>query len=100
VEAADVLVYDAWAAGTGASELIEDVRDLHPDKPVVLTTPGMMLNWAETAGIHRVTPVAWAPTTDDLVAAIEAALENARANPPVPRPAPKSAPQPAVRSGW
>ena len=50
VEKADVLVYDVWASGDGAQDLIADLRDLHPNKPVVLTSPGMMLDWAESAG--------------------------------------------------
>jgi len=73
VDKADVLVYDVWAAGDGRPELIDDLRDLHPDKPVVVTSPGMMLDWVRTQGPHGVTPVR-APTGSDLVAAIEMAL--------------------------
>ena len=41
-ERADVLVYDVWASGDaeGARTLIENIRDIHPDTPVVLTSPG------------------------------------------------------------
>jgi DNA-binding NtrC family response regulator len=73
VDKADVLVYDVWAAGDGRPELIDDLRDLHPDKPVVVTSPGMMLDWVRSDGPHGVTPVR-APTGGDLVAAIERAL--------------------------
>ena len=59
VDEADVLVYDMWASGDGHRELIEDIRDLHPDKPVVVTSPGLVLDWIETEGAHGVTPVAW-----------------------------------------
>ena len=42
-EEADVLVYDAWATGEpeGAQRLIEGLRDLHPDIPVVLLASGI-----------------------------------------------------------
>jgi len=75
VDKADVLVYDVWAAGDGRPELIDDLRDLHPDKPVVVTSPGMMLDWVQAQGPHGVTPVR-APTGADLVAAIEMALRD------------------------
>jgi len=75
VELADVLVYDVWASGDGARALIDDLRDLHPDKPVVLTSPGPMLNWAEIRGHHRVTPVPWAASGGGLSDAIEQALK-------------------------
>ena len=38
VEKADVLVYDTWDADFSHTELIEDLLDLHPDKPLVLTS--------------------------------------------------------------
>jgi hypothetical protein len=38
VEKADVLVYDTWDADFTHAELIEDLLDLHPDKPLVLTS--------------------------------------------------------------
>ena len=56
-EDADVLVYDVWASGDaeGARTLIENIRDIHPDTPVVLTSPGLGLSWEEVAGPHAVT---------------------------------------------
>lgn len=76
VDLADVLVYDTWVGGdTGNRELIDDVRDLHPDKPVVLTSAGLVLDWVETDGPHNVTPYAGAPTGAGLIAAVEAALK-------------------------
>lgn len=39
VEKADVLVYDTWDAEFGHAQLIEDLLVLHPDKPLVLTSP-------------------------------------------------------------
>ena len=38
-DVADVLVYDAWSTGEpdGARRLIEGLRDIHPNVPVVLT---------------------------------------------------------------
>ena len=49
-ERADVLVYDVWASGDaeGARTLIENIRDIHPDTPVVLTSPGLQLSWEES----------------------------------------------------
>ena len=76
-ERADVLVYDAWASGDaeGARVLIENIRDVHPDTPVVLTSPGLALSWEETSGSHAVTVLLGQPTGARLDAAIKAALE-------------------------
>jgi len=73
---ADVLVYDAWATGEpdGAQRLIEGLRDLHPDIPVILTATGIEPEWIETIGAHRVTPLVGAPTGERLAEAIETAL--------------------------
>jgi hypothetical protein len=73
---ADVLIYDAWATGEpdGARRLIEGLRDLHPDVPVILTASGIEPEWIETIGAHRVRPLVGAPTGERLAAAIEAAL--------------------------
>jgi DNA-binding NtrC family response regulator len=78
VEWADVLVYDMFASGDGRRELIDDIRDVHPEKPVVLTSPGLAFDWVETKGPHAVTP-ALAATRSELVAAVERALANADA---------------------
>jgi DNA-binding NtrC family response regulator len=75
-EAADVLVYDVYANGAGgdAQDLIENLRELHPDVPMVLTASGMELDWVETAGRHRVTPLVGLPTGERLDAAIQEAI--------------------------
>jgi len=101
VEAADVLVYDVWASGDTGQDLIDDLRDLHPNKPVVLTSPGMMLNWAEKQGPHSVTPVAWAPSEGNLADAVEAAIEANRTvgTDAAPTATPKDPPKPARRPG-
>jgi hypothetical protein len=80
VERADVLVYDVWATteSDGGRHLIQGLRDLYPDIPVVLTAPGMLLDWVETEGSHRVTPLVGPPTTARLDAAIREALSGAR----------------------
>jgi DNA-binding NtrC family response regulator len=84
VERADVLLYDTWANGDGRSDLIDDLRDVHPDKPVVLTSPGLMSSWVESAGPHAVTPAPWAPThTVELAAAIETALAQRASSEPI-----------------
>jgi DNA-binding NtrC family response regulator len=74
VDKADVLVYDVWAAGDGKCALIDDLRDQYPDKPVVLTSGGVMLDWVQTEGPHQVTPVLGPPDSIPLAAAIEVAL--------------------------
>jgi DNA-binding NtrC family response regulator len=79
VDRADVLVYDVWASGDGRSALIDDLRDLYPEKPVVLTSGGLMLDWVQTQGPHQVTPVTGPPNTKQLGAAVEAAV---RTTPP------------------
>lgn len=78
---ADVLVYDIWASGDaeGARTLIENIREVHPETPVVLTSPGLELSWEEDAGPHGVTSVVGQPTGARLHEAIQAALAPARA---------------------
>ena len=75
-ERADVLVYDAWASGDadGAETLIAGIREIHPDTPVVLTSPGLPLSWEETSGSHAVTMLTGQPTGARLHEAIQAAL--------------------------
>jgi DNA-binding NtrC family response regulator len=79
VDWADVLVYDAWAAGDGSSDLTADVRVLYPDKAIVLTSSGMGLDWAQETGPNRVTTLVGAPTTAGLAKAVEDALASMRA---------------------
>ena len=80
VHRADVLVYDAWATNESESSrrLIEGLRDLYPEVPLVATVPGILLNWMETEGPHKVTPVVGVPTTQKLDEAIQEALADAR----------------------
>ena len=75
-ERADVLLYDVWSTGEsdGGRSLVNGLRELHPDTPVVLTAPGMELDWVETEGAHKVIPLVGAPTTQRLVDAVEAAV--------------------------
>jgi hypothetical protein len=75
-EDADVLVYDVWASGDadGSQTLIENIRDIHPDTPIVLTSPGLALSWEETTGRHRVTTLTGQPTGARLHDAIQNAL--------------------------
>ena len=76
VATADVLLYDVWATGEpgGARELINGLRDLHPDIPIVLAAPSMELSWVETTGRHRITPLVGKPNGANLGAAIATAL--------------------------
>ena len=80
-ERADVLVYDVWASGDsdGSKVLIDNIRDVHPDTPVVLTSPGLALDWEEESGEHAVTIVTGQPTGSRLHAAIQAAIGEASA---------------------
>ena len=36
-----MLVYDAWISGDGEAELIDELRAIHPDKPVMLLSGGL-----------------------------------------------------------
>ena len=78
VERADVLVYDVFATGEsdGGKSLVEGLRDLHPNIPVVLTASGMELNWVETEPNkpHLVVPLVGIPTADRLDLAIKEAF--------------------------
>jgi hypothetical protein len=73
---ADVLVYDAFVTGEpdGAERLIEGLRDLHPDVPVVLTATSFEPEWIELSGRHSIVPLVGQPTGDRLAEAIERAL--------------------------
>jgi hypothetical protein len=83
-EEADVLVYDVWASGDadGSQALIENIRDVHPDTPVVLTSPGLALSWEEATGRHGVTMLSGQPTGARLHAAIQSALSPTEASAP------------------
>jgi hypothetical protein len=73
---ADILVYDAWAGGDreGSRQLIAHLRDVYVDLPIVLTSVDDSVDWVDTEGPERVTPVRGQPTTEVLTAAIETAL--------------------------
>lgn len=73
VEEADVLVYDTWDAELGHAALIEDLLTLHPDKPLVLTSPVSPESFTPARRQHvRSLPVA--ESRGELVGAIERAL--------------------------
>jgi hypothetical protein len=73
---ADVLVYDAWAAGDsdGGRALVAHLRDLYADLPLVLTSTDDRLDWIAVEGPERVTPLSGRPDPQRLRDAIEAAL--------------------------
>jgi hypothetical protein len=99
VEKADVLVYDAWALADGHRDLIDDLRELHPDKPVVVTSGGLLMSWEHAGGPHGVTPALGPPDGSVLAAAVEAALSTKPETPtePVPKAEPVAAPFPWPR---
>lgn len=81
VERVDVVVYDVWASGEaeGSRMLIENIREIHPDTPVVLTHPGLELDWEDSVGPHAVTALLGQATGARLHAAIQEALSGAAA---------------------
>jgi len=83
-ERADVLLYDVWSTGEsdGGRGLVDGLRELYPDKPVVLTAPGMELDWVETEGAHRVVPLVGVPTAARLVEAIHTATATGESTTP------------------
>ncbi len=76
IERSDVLIYDVWASGDaeGARTLIQNIREIHPHTPVVLTSPGLELSWEENTGCHAVITLLGQPTGARLHEAIQAAL--------------------------
>ena len=82
---ADVFVYDVFSTGDsdGGRSLVGGLRDLYPDTPVVLTAPGMELDWVATEGPHRVVPLVGRPTAARLVEAIDWAIAGDQP-PPLP----------------
>ena len=78
VHDADVLVYDVWSAGDTESEqvLIERLRELHPEIPIVLTAPGVEFDWVETDGVHGVVALEGALSAAMLRKAVVKALES------------------------
>jgi hypothetical protein len=73
---ADVLVYDAWASGDldGSTELIAALRHIHPDKPIVLTYPGIGFSNMDDEPADGVVPMFGQPSGASLHAAIQRAL--------------------------
>jgi hypothetical protein len=76
VDRADVLVYDAWVAGSsdGGRQLVAELRDTYPDLPIVLTSVDRSLGWIETEGPHRVIPLVGEPSAEALQGAVREAL--------------------------
>jgi DNA-binding NtrC family response regulator len=83
VDTADVLVYDVWSAGDSQSEqdLIELLREQHPDTPIVLTSQGLEFDWVQITGTYAVTELEGTPSAARLIAAINHALETVRRMP-------------------
>ncbi len=76
VDDADVLLYDVWSTteSGGGKDLVRRLRQMHPETPIVLTAPGMELDWVETEGENQVIPLVGPPTAERLDAAIKEAL--------------------------
>ncbi len=70
VEWADVLVYDVWAAGFSGEEMTKDLLAQYPGKAIVLTSPGMDVDWVQ-GGVGATVSGTQAPGS--LVAAVEGA---------------------------
>lgn len=75
-DGADVLVYEAWAAGDGDAghRLVAHLRDLYADLPLVLTGVDDRLGWVESEGPERVVALAARPDGTMLAAAVDRAL--------------------------
>ena len=73
----DVMVYDAWASGDadGSTELISDLRRVHPDVPIVLTFPGVGLSGFDDEPTHGVVTLEGQPTGARLHDAIQQAIQ-------------------------
>ena len=69
VEAADVLLYDRWDAMHGGPVLVDELRLLHGDKPLVVTSSAYRSQDSEQSGDPIV-----ASSRADLADAIESAL--------------------------
>ena len=76
VDGADVLMYDAWIAGSsdGGRQLIAELRETYADLPIVLTSVDRRLDWVETDGPHRVVPLIGEPSVEAMLMALEIAL--------------------------
>jgi DNA-binding NtrC family response regulator len=76
VEGADVMIYDVWASGDTESErdLIQQLREAHPEIPIVLTAPGVEFDWVETEGDHGVVAIEGALSAAVLRQAVTQAL--------------------------
>lgn len=77
VEKADVLVYDTWDAELGHAQLIEGLLALHPDKPLVLTSPVSPKSFT-AARLEEARSLPVAESRAKLVSAIEQALRPTR----------------------
>ena len=78
VDDAEVLVYDVWASGESGDEriLVHNLREQHPETPLVLVAAGAEFDWVETNGRYSVTPLVGIPTGQPLLAAVASALRS------------------------
>lgn len=76
VEDADVLVYDTWDSGHGESDLVADLQRLHPDKPLVLTSSGPVVDGRQTSVAGQRPTLFHAPTRASLAGTVERALRS------------------------
>lgn len=75
VEKADVLVYDTWdPTSRRGPDLVADLRSLHPDKPLVLTSSDPALERMVAQEGDAAPPILHAPTRASLKAAVDEAL--------------------------
>ncbi|HEY8135539.1 MAG TPA: hypothetical protein VIF08_05815, partial [Candidatus Limnocylindrales bacterium] len=57
-------------------QLIQRLRDVHPQIPIVLTAPGVEFDWVETDGSHGVVALEGALSSAMLRQAVVRALES------------------------
>jgi hypothetical protein len=58
----------------GQKSTFVGLRRLHPDRPLVLTSPGLEPNWGPLPGEAEIFPVSGMRSARQLAAAVEAAL--------------------------
>jgi hypothetical protein len=76
VAVADVLVYDVFSTAQpdGGQMLFDNLLRMYPDKPIVIQSLGMELDWSVAEEHGKVVPLVGAPTAERLDAAIKEAL--------------------------
>jgi hypothetical protein len=78
---AEVIVYDVWSSGSSETEraLMEALREMYPDLPMVLIAPGLEFDWIDGLDGAPVVALTGSPSGAPLREAVERALGRAQA---------------------